>query len=272
MSNIFENTLIVSDLDGTLLNRDMLICACDLEAIKLFCLLGGKFTFATGRSIEAARPYVEQLNINTPVILYNGALIYDFQKEKALYTKFLPEQAKKAIKHLIETFPSVGSEVMADNYRIYITNATKYTYTHTEEEKLDYILKDFAHVSNRLFKALFSCDFNTQQLLAQESLQISQEGFYFVPTADHYYELVSSGISKGTALEILTEQLSIPLKNTISIGDYYNDIELLETAGYAVAMSNAPAEVKQVADEIAFPVENGGLGLFLYELIKKYQQ
>jgi len=272
MSNFFENTLIVSDLDGTLLNKNMTICACDLEAIKLFCLMGGKFTFATGRSIEAVRPYVDQLNINTPVILYNGALIYDFQKDEAVYEKFLPEQAKKAIKHLTEAFPNIGSEVMADNYNVYITNATEYTYVHTEEEKLDFIIKDFEHINNRLFKALFTCDYSTQKLLIKEAAQVSQDGFYFVPTSDHYYELVSSNTSKGTALAILSTKLSVPLKNTIGIGDYYNDIELLETAGYAVAMANAPEEVKSVANEIALPVENGGLGLYLYELIKKHQQ
>ena len=272
MNKPFKNMLVISDLDGTLLTKDMTISTCDIEAIKLFCMLGGKFTVATGRSIEAVRPYVNQLFINTPAILYNGALIYDFQKERALYAKFLPIDAIDAIKHFMKAFPEVGSEVMTEDYHIYFTNATQYTYMHAFEESLNYLVKDFRHIKQRLFKALFTCDAVTHRLLIKEAKYLTHDGFYFVPTSDHYFELMPAGVSKGNALKILCDELLIPIKNTVAVGDYYNDIDLFKAANYSVAMGNAPQDIKNIANEVTASVESGGVGHFLYEFINKHHK
>ena len=65
-----------------------------------------------------------------------------------------------------------------------------------------------------------------------------------------YYEIMPEGVSKGQALKDLCRYLKIPVENTIAIGDYFNDIELLQAAGRSVAVQNAPGEVQLVADEI----------------------
>ena len=59
-------------------------------------------------------------------------------------------------------------------------------------------------------------------------------------------------------------------KKTIVIGDYYNDLELMKAAGYAVAVANAPAEVKATADEVTTcTCSEGAVGEYLYKLIRK---
>ena len=59
-----------------------------------------------------------------------------------------------------------------------------------------------------------------------------------------------SGVSKASGLHDLCALMSKSMKNTVVIGDYYNDLEIMREAGYAVAVANAPAEVKAAAHYI----------------------
>ncbi|MGA9174213.1 MAG: HAD-IIB family hydrolase, partial [Thermoactinomyces sp.] len=68
---------LVSDMDGTLLNDAKEISAENKEGIALFREKGGFFTLATGRSYPESKKYIRELKLSCPVILYNGAMIYD---------------------------------------------------------------------------------------------------------------------------------------------------------------------------------------------------
>ena len=84
----------------------------DKEAIKRFRADGGKFTVATGRTIQSAMKYFEELEVDLPVILYNGSLIYDILTKKVMYTDFLPECAAEIGKELFEFMENPGGEVL----------------------------------------------------------------------------------------------------------------------------------------------------------------
>ena len=59
-------------------------------------------------------------------------------------------------------------------------------------------------------------------------------------------------------------------KKTIVIGDYYNDLEVMREAGHAVAVANAPAEVKASADEVTTcTCSEGAVGEYLYQLVQR---
>jgi HAD superfamily hydrolase (TIGR01484 family) len=78
----FDGYLLVSDLDGTLLNRASRVPASNARAISYFVKNGGKFSIATGRTELTCLPLVKKLPINAPLILYNGSLIYDLADRK----------------------------------------------------------------------------------------------------------------------------------------------------------------------------------------------
>ena len=74
-----------------------------------------------------------------------------------------------------------------------------------------------------------------------------------------FINVVAPGVSKGKALEVLASHLGVDRSEVIAVGDGINDISLLAAAGMAVAMGNAPDEVKAVADYITFDVAQSGL-------------
>ena len=79
-----------------------------------------------------------------------------------------------------------------------------------------------------------------------------------------------ASVGKASALRDLCTLLNVPLENTIVIGDYYNDLEMMQAAGYSVAVANAPPEVKAAADEVTnCSCADGAVGEYLYKLIEE---
>lgn len=273
MINSIKDILVVSDMDGTLLTAKEGIPNCNIETINLFCKLGGRFTVATGRTTESAGRYFDKLHINAPAILYGGGVIYDYNEKKRLKNETLPKDvALRAILVVMEKFPSIGVEIMGDNGRIYVVRSSHYTHYHTYYEKLTYTLSSVDDIQAGWNKVLFACS-NETLLQVEEFLSHGDYlGVYFIATNTVYYEIMPSGVSKGNALNELAEYLDIPRENVYAIGDYYNDVELLNAAGHAVAMGNAPDDVKAIADEVTDTCLNGGVGQFIYKLISKYSQ
>ena len=91
----FQQTVLVADMDDTLLDDKKRISKRNKDAIREFQNSGGIFTVATGRSIAGFSPYQNDLKIKIPVILYNGGCIYDCEKKQILWVKELDESVKR---------------------------------------------------------------------------------------------------------------------------------------------------------------------------------
>ena len=87
-------TLFVTDLDGTLLTKEQRVSAYSCEHLNRLIGDGLLFTFATARSAESAKNATQGLNINAPVVLYNGGLLYDFATDTTLRAILLNEEEK----------------------------------------------------------------------------------------------------------------------------------------------------------------------------------
>lgn len=72
--------------------------------------------------------------------------------------------------------------------------------------------------------------------------------YQFVLSGDRYLEVVDKHATKGQALQTVARHLGISRSDIMAIGDHYNDVTMLEYAGFGVAMGNAPVVVQQKAD------------------------
>ena len=82
---IFDGYIIVSDMDGTLLNSKGKLSDENINAIKYFVNNGGKFTLATGRMLPSVKRHVNKINVNLPVIIYNGVKVYDCNNDEVIW-------------------------------------------------------------------------------------------------------------------------------------------------------------------------------------------
>ena len=259
-------------MDNTLLTAKEGIPACNRAVIRLYTSLGGLFTVATGRPPESIRAALGDIRLSLPAISCNGALLYDFSTESVLHRATLNrEQATTAILDILNKFPRMGVEVMAGNGEMYVIHANEVTHAHQVDEHLGSIACPVESVPDGWIKVVFASDPESIRKLGQYAkTKYYGRDNYFLATNSIYLEIMPSGVSKASGLHDLCALISKSMKNTVFIGDYYNDLELMREAGYAVAVANAPAEVKAAADHVTTcTCAEGAVGEYLYSLIGK---
>jgi Cof subfamily protein (haloacid dehalogenase superfamily) len=82
-----------------------------------------------------------------------------------------------------------------------------------------------------------------------------------------FINVVAPGVSKGKALQVLAEYLGVALSEVVAIGDGLNDISLLSIAGLSIAMQDAPAKVRELADYVTLDVDHSGVAAALKKFI-----
>lgn len=271
MRPLLKEMLVLSDIDGTLLTDSLELLPCNLESIRLFTALGGHFTVATGRTVESVSRYPQLLEFLSPIIACGGSVVYDFKKDEALVSHHLPRMiARRAMLDILQAVPRVGVVVVGSDGRNYQVAGRPETQRYYDGEHLAAFLRPPADLPADWNKILFCGSaemIDKAKVVADER---SYPGIYMVATSRVYLELMPQGVNKGSTLHELCELMDIPLENTTILGDYLNDLEIMQEAGHAVAMKNAPAEVRMAADEVCGANNDGGVGQYLYSLIRQY--
>lgn len=242
--------LFATDMDDTLLDRKKTISSANRKAIADFMADGGQFVIATGRAVPAVEPYVKELGIKAPCILYNGGGIYDFAQRKFLWAASLPPSAKGYLKDILDTFPEVGAEILHGD-QIYVVRKNEGVLWHVGVEHLEYQEISVDEAPEGWFKVLFVMPHAIQAEVWQYMTEKRWTDVTFIQSSDIYLEMMPAGVSKGSALLELAKLLNISPENTAGIGDYNNDIELIRKAALGFAVANAPEEIRQTADVVA---------------------
>lgn len=250
-----NRTLIISDLDGTLLNNDSKISKTNEKWIKRFKNQGGLFTFATGRMEKSIYPYIEKLEIDVPVIVYNGAMVYCPITNKALYKKEL-YVSQSMWNELLNNGLEVGVFIYKDS-KPYVLKRNFIVDEFEKKEKVNCELgrlEDFIDVTVTKILVIMrekSRHEDVPELKDMEKRLI--EGKFECDTVfseSNYLEILPKGSSKGAALNELANYLNDSDLKIIAIGDNLNDIPLLKSADIGIAVQNARSGLKEVADKI----------------------
>ncbi len=242
-------TIVLSDMDGTLLNSKKQINDIDRKAIEKFTSLGGKFTVATGRTIQTFKRYQRMLELQMPVIMYNGAMIYDYSAEKVLYSQSLPEISREITAEVMNFMPECGGEVLRTD-GTYVFSNNKYEQLHTD---LCGIEPEYMEVNEipdgDWLKVLFALAPERISLLEDKIYRL---GYYeyadFVRSADIFLEMLPKGISKGSALNEYRKLDGMKDFTFIAVGDFDNDIEMIQSADIGVCPANAEESVRSISD------------------------
>ncbi len=259
---VFAGVLLVSDLDGTLVTERGDIPRRNISAIKRFIQKGGRFSFATGRSVPGTQRFASSVPTNAPSIVYNGGGIYDFAAETHLWSKNLPGTYKQIVKAVKKDFPDVGIEVYSGG-SVYCVNRNRYTKEHIAFQGIRTVGADGAGELPDGNKVLFCGDGPRLEALAFYLKGMQLDGCRYVSSAPLYLELLPEGISKGAAVKVLAGLLGIAREKILGIGDYYNDLELIQTAAVGAAPAGAPEEIRQAADVVVGRSEDGAVADFI---------
>lgn len=244
-----NRVLLITDMDGTFLPASKIPSERNIAAVNKLMSAGGKFSIATGRSLQASRQYFDKVTVNCPIIMCNGGMVYDLANGRQIYDVYLPESARTLTKIILAENPEVGCECLTIE-GVYVPQMTDMERAHCGICKVEPVVCAVDDIPDNWYKVLFAREPEHIGELIERVAAV--EGDYpeidFVISAPMYFEMLPKNISKGSALKELRRACNMEDFTIVAVGDYNNDIEMLKAADVGVAPANAVDEVKAAAD------------------------
>jgi len=217
----------------------------------------------TGRMFRAVRPYLEQAEITDPVVCYQGAVVADPVTGEFLRHVPIPrEVALEVIDAVVDAGFHLNCYVDDELYVAEITpEARRYAdFQHIEIHAVG-PLHDWLHADPTKLVAVGDADALSE---LEAELKPRFAGRLFVSKSLPYFlEFANPAVSKGAGLQFVADLLGFDSAHTAACGDGENDRELLDWAGFAVAVANAQPEILARADLVVPSVDDEGVATLL---------
>jgi Cof subfamily protein (haloacid dehalogenase superfamily) len=269
------STLYVSDLDGTLLNKNAEISEKSKEIINSLVQKGVKFTYATARSFSSASKIVQGLKLSIPAITYNGAFFVKPDDGEVIYsTMFSVEQIKYISNILIENkvYPLVYSLIDGKERVSWIQGKENdgilnYLKSRTRDKRLRCVTQESQLLLGYVFyftaigqksdlEAIKDYFDDKSQFICTLQQELYSENEYWM-------EIMPKTATKAMGVKRLKEITGCD--KVICFGDAINDISMFAIADEAYAVSNASMELKQFATDVIGSNDEDGVALWLLE-------
>jgi Cof subfamily protein (haloacid dehalogenase superfamily) len=259
--------LVVIDVDGTLLDSQHQLSSGAKEAVAALQEQGILPMVASGRPRVGILPLLDQLGLGQAHIGAGGAYACD-RDGTVLFQRTVPndlaapliQQARQehleVAWHMIDQILLEGSDAHDAIMRLYNGSSVKRV-----EDVLKTGARDPLKITLWGQKAMLE-----PYRIAVEAQDLPVDLVY---STDQFLEINGKGIHKGRALALVAGRMGIPLERVAVIGDQFNDVSMFQEAGFAIAMGNAPEEVKRAAGKVAPSNDEGGFAWAMYHYILK---
>ena len=259
--------LLVSDVDGTLVNKRKKLTPATIEAVGRLRAAGIGFTIISARPRSGVLPLANALGIDGPIAAFNGGLI--FRRDGTVDRRRLipADVARGALGSVGEL--AVDIWVFADDQ----WHASTDQGAHVASERIaanqePIIRDDFADLLDRADKITFVSDDPATLATLHARIDATFPGRATVALSQTYYlDITAIQANKGAGIEALAAAAGVSLDQVVAIGDQANDIAMLERAGLAIAMGNAPPPVRAVAAHVTASNEADGVAQAIDTLI-----
>jgi Cof subfamily protein (haloacid dehalogenase superfamily) len=258
---------IASDLDRTLIAEDYVLPERTRAALAAARAKGIHTVIVTGRMFRSVRPYLQQAGIDDLVVCYQGAVVADPVSGRFLRHVTIPLELAR------ETIAAVEAEGFGLNCyvddNLFVSSITPEARRYADFQRLP--IEAVGDLSNWLTepptKLVVIGDPDLLEALAGRLRERFGGRLYISKSLPYFLELASPEVTKGSGLGFAAEQLGFAAAETIAFGDGENDIELVEWAGYGIAVANAHAKVLERADFVCPPVSEEGVAQTIEALL-----
>ncbi len=263
--------LVAIDLDGTLLNSSKQITDTTAAIIRTARRdVGTHIVLASARPPRSVMPFYDLLELEAPMINYNGALVYDPLSRRVILHKPIPaENVRKLVTFARTLYPDVlvSAEVMDEWYtdRLDMTYATE-TARHCKPDVIAPVDEWF---DQQMTKLLLLGEPDRLREVGLAILREFEHQVVVMQTEGTLLQIMHATVSKAQALRAVANEMHVSREHVMAIGDNANDIGMLQWAGIGVAMANAIPEVQAVADYVTDHHDADGAAKAIHEIIIK---
>ena len=242
-------TMVVSDMDGTLLNESSTVSVRNAAALRRAQDAGARVVIATGRPIWWLGPVIEA-GFDGIAICMNGAVVYDIAARTVLSSSLLHPEPMQDFVHELERRESrfaiaverVGTQLSAC--------WAEPGYVHPWEDGVFQRGPRADLLAQPVAKLLVRGGHDSADLALHARAAAGARVAVTYSTDDGLIEVAAPGVNKGATLERLASSWGIDAADVVAFGDMPNDLEMLSWAGHGVAMGNGHTEVHAVANEV----------------------
>jgi len=240
--------LLALDMDGTLLDNEQRIPGENAEWIRRAVAEGIVVVLATGRAIFTVEPYVEVLELESPLVLSNGSEVRKSVSEVWSRHLLTGEQVRRLREIALRMDVWYWSAAVSGSYNRDNWDASgeheqwlKFGYYTENREKLGRILEELKSLGQ----------------------------FEITNSDPNNLEINPKGVSKASGLREVCARLGIMMEQVAAAGDSLNDLAMIREAGFGVAMGNAQEAVKRAADWITDTNGNGGVAKLIRRILRE---
>ncbi|MGN0417466.1 HAD family hydrolase [Anaerostipes faecalis] len=268
--------MVVSDLDGTLLNSQKQITKATVKEIEKLSEKDVIFVAATGRSDVMTKPYFRQLVHESIVVACDGAVIRNIRTGNILFEKRLSSKQCKEVFQICQMYGlsyyvfSKDALVAEDPQNDRFLKHKEFNKSVIEEDQIPMVIVDHLeeYVENHSVYKIVASHYQKEYLDTVAEVIKERTSVDAIRSGKHVLAIKAKGVSKAEALKWLTSHLHISMDQVVAFGDEVNDIEMLKAAGLGIAMENADDVVKLSADDVTSSNDEDGVANKLKRLFK----
>ncbi len=257
--------MVVSDMDGTLLNSNHEVSPRFFEIFKELQKRNILFVAASGRQYASIIHKLAPIKDDILVIAENGALVKEREKE-ILVTPLSKDLTASLLTKIDEI---TGAHAMlCGKYKAYFDGKSVPFLEQLKEYYSSYeIHENFESITDEIIKIAVYHNTNAEQYIypamrsLEDKVKVKVSGL-------HWVDLNHINANKGYALESLMRRFNISQHEVLVFGDYNNDLEMLALAEHSFAMANAHANVKKIANHETASNNDFGVERVLEKLLQ----
>ncbi len=263
--------LIATDLDDTLLNEKNQLTERTLNALRAAMAAGCGVTLSSGRMMEAMLPFAQRIGVNAPMLLYNGAMLYNHSTDETLYATRVPYEIALGVARIVEDAGSYVQVYPGKGY--YCTELLERTHVYARQINVPAIpthmpMSKWLEAHSGDVQKLLVIDTSAENADALQARlrKAYPHGASFLKSKPHYIEIMPEGVNKGASMAKLAELLGLKPEEVMCFGDGQNDVPMLQYAGAGWAMANGCEEARACTPLIAPPNSEDGVA----QVIERY--
>lgn len=264
--------LLVLDVDGTLIGKGAYPTDRVTAAVQAAKAKGVQVALGTGRATEACYHLFRHLKLDGLHVMFDGAAVIDWPSNDIVFLRALPPPAGKRLIELARQY-DLFLEIYAHDF--YFIEKEGVLADHQRAKlQINPLVTDLMRLVDRVKMVkgqLLAANADEKlraDLVSREMEQFCKMSWSLDPSNGIYFgNAVARTVSKAKALRDMTDYLGIDFKETLAIGDSYNDLSTFEVAGTCVAMGHAPDSLKAMADWVAPSVDQDGVAAAIEKFI-----
>jgi Cof subfamily protein (haloacid dehalogenase superfamily) len=261
-------SLVVSDVDGTLLPKDKVLTEGNTRAVRKLHEAGIGFTIVSSRPTIGMGFLIEPLEINLPIGAFNGSSIVDAQLKPIEQHLIAPDVAKRSL----DVLDAFGVDIWLFTNDRWLTRNPDGEYVPHEKRAIKADPTIVANFTPHLTQACKIVGASSDAALLQRCEAAMQEAVGREATAvrsqTYYLDITPAGFDKGTFVAAMAKRLGISTDAVATIGDMQNDLAMFATSGVSFAMGNATDDVKKHATHVTDSNERDGFAAAMETVLK----